>query len=49
MAPNLFSLSLIFSGVAMREAGHTALSDYILNIDRWFDCMNAGELLTKSC
>ena len=29
----------------MREAGHTALSDYILNID----CMNAGELLTKSC
>ena len=33
----------------MREAVHTALSDYTLNIDRWFDCMNAGELLAKSC
>ena len=30
------------TGVALNEKGFQALSDYILHIDKWFDCMNAG-------
>ena len=36
-------LIIFVSGRAVKEKGHNALAEFILNIDRWFDCMNAGK------
>ena len=30
----------------MQDKGHLSLVKFILAIDKWFDCMNAGMLLS---
>ena len=30
----------------MQDKGHLSLAKFILAIDKWFDCMNAGMLLS---
>ena len=30
------------TGIALEEKGFHALAEYVLQIDKWFDCMNAG-------
>ena len=36
------------TGLAMQEKGCHSLAEFILSVDKWFDCMNAGELLCYS-
>ena len=36
------------TGLAMQEKGCHSLAEFILSVDKWFDCMNAGELLCFS-